>query len=333
MSLVDSGRSDPYLANGSKRELAVRFWYPASLNQDCRAAEYTSPAVWRYFSELLGVQPFHVGANSCWNAPTMDGAHPIVVFTPRYTAIFTDYTFLFEDLASRGYVVVSVAHTYETTGVELRDRNVAKSAFGSHLGNTWRGDKQTVSLATYVRLQDLQFVLNELERLNAQHGGPFAGHLDRSRIAMAGHSLGGLTAYLAVQLDARFKAGIVLDSPVPEASVGATKTAVLLLAVGRKQWDASECRLWSKLNGPRLAVNLRGSEPVALSDWIWLAKDAVETGPMGPEKTMAAVREYVAVFLDTYLRGEPKNPLLTGPSPDYPDAAVIAQEESMCCQP
>ena len=150
---------------------------------------------------------------------------------------------------------------------------------------------------------------------------------------MAGHSLGGLTAYLAVQLDARFKAGIVLDSPVPEAAIGATKTAVLLLAAGRKQWDASECRLWSKLNGPRLAVNLRGSEPMALSDWIWLAKDAVETGPMGPEKTMAAVREYVAVFLDTYLRGEPKNPLLTGPSPDYPDAAVIAQEESMCCQP
>jgi pimeloyl-ACP methyl ester carboxylesterase len=330
MSLLDSGRSDPYLANGSERGLAVRFWYPASLNQDCRAAQYTSPAVWRYFSELLEVQPFHVTTNSYWNAPVMDGAHSVVVFTPGYTATFTDYTFLFEDLASRGYVVASVAHTYETTGVELRD---AKSVFGSHLGKTWRGAKQTVPFATYVRLQDLQFALNELERLNAEHGGPFAGHLDLSRIAMAGHSLGGLTAYLAVQLDARFRAGIVLDSPVPEAAVGATKTPVLLLAAGRKQWDANECRLWSNLNGPRLAVNLQGSEHVALSDWIWLAKDAIEAGPMGPEKTMAAVREYVAAFLDTYLRGEPMNPLLTRPSPDYPHAAVITQEQSMCNQP
>jgi pimeloyl-ACP methyl ester carboxylesterase len=173
-----------------------------------------------------------------------------------------------------------------------------------------------------VRLQDLQFVLNELERWNAQHGGPFASHLDLSRIAVAGHALGGLTAYVAVQLDARFKAGIVLDGPVPEAAVGATKTPVLLLAAGRKQWDANARRLWSNLHGPRLAVNLEDSEQVALSDWIWLARDAIETGPMGPEKTIAAVREYIAAFLDTYLRGEAINPLLTRPSPDYPDAAV-----------
>ena len=333
MSLLDSGRSDPYLVNGTKRELAVRFWYPASLNAACKPAEYTSPAVWEYFSQLIEVRPFQVATNSCLNAPVTEGAHPVVIFTPGYTATFTDYTFLFEDLASRGYVVASVAHTYETTAVELRDGNLAKSIFGSHLGNTWRGDERTVSFATYVRLQDLEFVLNELERLNAQHSGPFADHLDVSRIAMAGHSLGGLTAYLAVQLDARFKAGIVLDSPVPEAAVSATKTPVLLLAAGRKQWDASECRLWSDLKGPRLAVNLQGSEHVALSDWIWLVKDAIETGPMGPEKTMTAVREYIAAFLDTYLRGEPMNPLLTGPSPDYADAAVIAQEQSMCRQP
>jgi hypothetical protein len=103
-----------------------------------------------------------------------------------------------------------------------------------------------------------------------------------------------------------------------------------MLGAGRGQWNATECHLWNNLQGPRLAVNLRGTEHVAFSDWIWLTKDAVETGRMGPEKTMAAMRDYVAGFLDANLRGEPTDPLLTGPSPNYPDAEVITQEQSLC---
>jgi hypothetical protein len=72
---------------------------------------------------------------------------------------------------------------------------------------------------------------------------------------------------------------------------------------------------------------------VALSDWIWLAKDAIETGPMGPEKTMAAVRHYVTAFLDANLRGKASDALLTGPSSDYPDAVVTTQEQPLCQQP
>ena len=55
MDLVDSTRDDPFLADGTKRELLVRFWYPASLDQGCEPAEYTSPAVWSYFSQLAEI--------------------------------------------------------------------------------------------------------------------------------------------------------------------------------------------------------------------------------------------------------------------------------------
>src|SRR5207253_10409256 len=48
MHLVDSDRADPYLANGTRRELLVRFWYPASLSESCQRAPYTSPAIWNY---------------------------------------------------------------------------------------------------------------------------------------------------------------------------------------------------------------------------------------------------------------------------------------------
>ena len=139
MDLVDSRRDDPFLADGTKRELLVRFWYPASIDQGCELAEYTSPTVWRYFSQLTEFPLPDVKTNSCQDAPAIGGVHPVIVFTHGYTGTFTDYTFLFEDLASRGYVVASVDHTYEATAVEFPDGRLVKSVFGSHLAeSTWR---------------------------------------------------------------------------------------------------------------------------------------------------------------------------------------------------
>ena len=330
LDLTDTTRDDPYLNGGVKREIAVRLWYPASPSQPCRPAEYTSPAVWEYFSQLTNVRPFQVITNSCWNAQIADAPHPVVVFTPGYTATFTDYTFLLEDLASRGYVVVSVDHTYEATAVEFPDGRLAKSVLGSHLGNTWRGDETTFSSATQVRLQDFEFVLNELGRLNAQPGGPFVSRLDMSKVAIAGHSMGGMAALLSLRLEARFQAGVILDSPVPEALASGTNKPLFILAAGRSQWDAGECRLWKNLLGPRLAANFAGTEHAAFSDWIWLANTAIEAGPMGPEKAMAAVRDYVAAFLDASLRQESPKKLLTGPSPDYPGVTLTTQQQSLC---
>jgi hypothetical protein len=100
--------------------------------------------------------------------------------------------------------------------------------------------------------------------------------------------------------------------------------------MGREQWSDEECRFWSNLRGPRFAVNLKGAEHVTPTDAVWLAEGAIKTGPMGLEKTIAAVRDYIAAFLDTNLRNKPFDPLLTGPSSDYPDAEVTTQKQSLC---
>jgi predicted dienelactone hydrolase len=328
--LVDPTHNDPYLANGRKRELLVRFWYPASLEQGCVPAEYTSPKVWSYFSTLMGIPAPKVEANSCQDAPIADGVHPVVVFTPGYTGTFTDYTFLLEDLASRGYVVASVDHTYEATAVEFPDGRLVRGVLGSHLDNTWRLDGKTLSLAVSVRAGDLKFVVDELERLSAVGDGPFAGKLDISRIALMGHSLGGLTALSSLQQEPRFGAGILLDGELTDESVTGTDKAVLILAMGRKRWSEEECKLWDNLRGARLAVNLKDAEHVTSTDAVWLAKGAIRTGTMGTDKTIAAVRDYIAAFLDANLQGRTAARLLTGPSSDYPDAAVTTQKQLLC---
>jgi dienelactone hydrolase len=333
MRLVDSSREDPFLENGTKRELMVRFWYPARLDGNCTQAQYTPPAVWSYFSQLMRLPLPSVTTNSCLKAPIEDGLHPVVVFTHGYTGTFTDYTFLFEDLASRGYVVASVDHTYEATAVQFPDGRFMHSGFGSHLGNKMLEDDASLAFALSVRLDDLRFVAADLDRINRSLSSPFRGRLDVNRMAIAGHSMGGLAASLASDREARFKAAIVVDvhdGNIPDAVVGTTQTPVFIFATGRERWTENECKLWDNLRGPRLAVNLEGSEHLTPTDAVWLAKGAVKTGTMGPEKAIAAVRDYVAAFLDVHLQVKNFDPLLSGPSLQYPDAFVVPQEKSLC---
>jgi dienelactone hydrolase len=331
LDLVDSSRDDPFLSDGGKRELLVRLWYPASLTQDCKPAEYTSPEVWSYFSQLVGLPLPQVTTHSCADAPVTVGTHPVVVFTPGYTGTSTDYTFLFEDLASRGYVVASVNHTYEATAVEFPDGRFVKSVVGSHLAaDLLPTDNETMDKVVSARLNDLKFVFDELGRLNSRAGSPFAGSLDTKHIAVAGHSLGGLTALLAVEEEPRFSAGIVIDGDIPDRLVKATKTPVLILTMGRERWSNEECELWDNLTGPRLAVNLPGAEHLTPTDAAWLTNGAIKTGTIGLDQTVAALRSYIADFLDNTLPGAPKPPALTGTSSAYPAAVVVQQQQALC---
>jgi hypothetical protein len=226
-------------------------------------------------------------------------------------------------------VVASVDHTFEATAVEFPDGRLVQSVFGSYLANSMRADEDAMEFAVSVRLNDLKFVVNALELLNAGNNSLFAGKLDLSRLALAGHSLGGLTTILGVEQESRFRAGVVLDGVMPNFLLSGTETPMLLLAAGRDTWSPEENRFWNGLRGPRVAVNLRGAEHVTPSDAVWLAIGAIKTGTMGPDKTIAAVREYAAAFLDTHLLGKPLDPLLTGPSSEFPDATVTTGKESL----
>ncbi len=327
MQVTDAERVDPFVADGSKRQLMLRFWYPATPGSACPRAEYTTPAVWSYFAELTGVRLPRVMTHSCLDAPVAQAAFPIVIFSPGLTATFTDYTFLFEDLASRGYIVVSVDHTHEATAVAFADGRMAKSFYGSHLTRIEGLDERALAVTESARLGDVQLILDELQRLNVRRDSAFAAHLDTAAIAIAGHSLGGLTALQALESDPRIRAAIVMEGVMPDAAFTETDRPVLLLDAGREQWVADERALWSKLRGPRLAVNLRNSEHLTPSDAVWLAHGAVRTGSMSPEVAIAAMRNYVAAFLDAYLQGRPPDRLLTQRSPDYPDAEITLRQQ------
>jgi pimeloyl-ACP methyl ester carboxylesterase len=335
LHLQDTSRSNPFAADGSKRVLVVRFWYPSAANADCQLAEYASPKVWAYVSQVSGFPLPRVTTHSCLNAPVEQGTHPLVVFSHGYTGTFTDSTFLFEDLASRGYGVVSTAHTYESTVVEFPDGRLIKSAFGSYLrGNTLRTDEQSLKLARSIRLADLKFIIDELERLNRAYG-LFAGKLDIARVGVMGHSLGGEVALSSLQRDQRLRAAVLLDAPIISEDVVGTVKPVLVVAAGRERWSEQECTLWSNLLGPHLAVNLLRADHLTPTDAVWLFKDLqgfIPSGTVSAENNVALLRSLVAGFLDGNLRGVTGNALLNGALSGAQDTLVTRDNQVLCHQ-
>jgi hypothetical protein len=142
-----------------------------------------------------------------------------------------------------------------------------------------------------------------------------------------------LTAILGLAAVPRFEAAVVIDGVLQDGLKHDIQTPVLMLTAGSQDRSANLCRLGSHLRGPQFVVNFPGAEHVTPSDAVWLAKGAIKTGNMGPEKTIAALREYIAAFLDANVRGEPPSPRMIGLSSDYPDSHVTTHAQFACSNP
>lgn len=113
---------------------------------------------------------------------------------------------------------MSVYHPYSNGITVFPDgRVVLQYEAGSHaefsLGREFVTDssvKQEGEDVDSVWVRDVQFVLNQLERLDADDD-LLAGRMDLSRVGIFGHSFGGATAIRTVQIDPRFRAGINMD--------------------------------------------------------------------------------------------------------------------------
>jgi Platelet-activating factor acetylhydrolase, isoform II len=129
--LTDTARPDPWAAGVSVRELMVSVWYPAAPSDGPRA-RYMTPAE----SELqltsrgiTGVPPdalSTVRTNAVLDATPAGRQRllPLVVLSPGFTNPRGVLTGLAEDLASHGYVVAGIDHTYESFATAFPDGRV-----------------------------------------------------------------------------------------------------------------------------------------------------------------------------------------------------------------
>ena len=129
--LKDVSRPDPWAAGVSARELMVSLWYPATPS-DGRRARYMTPAesgLQLTSRGITGVPPdalSTVRTNAVTDAAPAGRPRglPLVVLSPGFTSSRSTLTALAEDLASHGYVVAGIDHTYESFGTAFPDGRV-----------------------------------------------------------------------------------------------------------------------------------------------------------------------------------------------------------------
>ena len=100
--------------------------------------------------------------------------YPLVLISHGYPGNRFLMSHLAENLATKGYVAVSIDHTDSL----YHD----KAAFGSTLVN---------------RPLDQMFVLNEMDRLSKDENSPLAGLIDTNRTGLIGYSMGGYGAIIS----------------------------------------------------------------------------------------------------------------------------------------
>lgn len=331
LHLVDGSRSDPLAPSPRDRELMVQLWYPTVRAVAGHRAAYLPLSVSGLYAQFLNAAgdtayPADLLAfptNSFRDVPVAPGAHrPVVLFSPGYGNNAALYTALHEELASRGYIVAGIDHTFDTAAVEFPGGRVESQ----------RPDLPVDDVLRAVRVADTRFVLDSLSVL-AAGGNPDAEHrqlpagigraLDLTRVAAFGHSLGSPTVISAIHQDRRIDAGAALDgNPLGTASLNRP-----FLLMGnqnhRRADDPDWAAFYDRLRGPRLHIVIDGAEHADLSD-IAVFKATIdlsalfETGPIDGNRTVNIERAYLAAWLDKALFGRP-SPLLRGESPLYPE--------------
>ncbi|WP_237047862.1 alpha/beta hydrolase family protein [Lentzea guizhouensis] len=316
LHLVDEDRADPWVPTGP-RELMVSVWYPAAAARGDRVP-YATAEESRLLLNLYGITGVPSDALTKVRTHARAGAPPLrprdrlplVVLSPGLAFPRWTLTTLAEDLASRGYVVVGVDHTYEGAAVTFPDGRVAECVVC--VGGT------SGALITASRASDISFVL---DRVLAK----YRGLIDPHRIAVAGHSLGGAAAARTMLADSRVNAGLNLDGSFQPALAQDLSRPFLMVSAedrspGRRpDWDQT----WPHLTGWRRWLHVPDTGHSSLSDVSvigeWLGLPAEQ---LPGTRVVEIMRTYVAAFVDLHLRGHPQ-PLLDSPSPQFPEVHFV----------
>lgn len=253
--VIDKNRIGILGANSSDvRRLLVRVWYPAENTEGLDNRPYISEAESKAFAKAIDSGGYffqhlkHVKTNTFENAPIVkleqNSLFPVVVYSHGYMSFAGQNTALMEELASNGYIVYSIQHTYEAlptvfpngdvimpsinnstqggAGVEL-SAEAKKSYIGKTLEERFEGrirkreeaiakGSQIETISAQVWLEDREHVLNELDKGNVpNHVAPIVNASDFKRTAHLGMSFGGSAASAFCMTDSRCSVAINLD--------------------------------------------------------------------------------------------------------------------------
>lgn len=321
------------------RELMGQTWYPAAPETPKKLLPYDVRS-WKEAFHKSGIPDFlltgldNIFTHAMLNAPLVDQEvkFPVVIVDHGIGGVgLAAYIALCEDLASHGYFVIGVNHTYAMQLATFPDGRVARNMI------TWDSLKRPErvplrNIEQEVWIEDIQFVLDKLENLN-RYDEQFKGKLDLEHIGMVGHSFGGSTAAQLCRLEPRIKAGINLDGALQgKRPIAPFDKPFMVVMATRGQQAATENReLFNNLAQNSYYVTVDGTDHSSFCDEVLLVKRAIlfellnkmvnGLGLLDGYKAHEITQALVVDFFDKYLRQEP-SVLLDVQDKKYKEVAI-----------
>ncbi len=355
------------------REVAVKIWYPAeklSCKNRAPYIEYArerkrtlperSPLPPRFFAKVAPVK-----SNSFYDAAISETQehYPIILFSHAYGAGINANSILLEELASHGYISVSIGHAYETShfiteegSIKVFDpANPELLLRAAERQNTFELQRQINDTAENEELSsiiaqlmaarpktmeslaiwtaDIAFIIDKLHELDRSPGLLFR-KLDLGKIGVVGHSFGGAAAGQACLVDQRCKAGVNLDG----LQIGGMLEKPLDRPFMFMHHDNKNARnkkpnkvFYAQANSAAYLLLIEGTSHFNFSDLSMpfyselLASPPGFIGSIDGYRALIILNVYVRAFFDKHLRDR-NVALLDGPSPDYPEVEISVKK-------
>ncbi|RUT35780.1 dienelactone hydrolase [Paenibacillus zeisoli] len=220
--LLDSNRKEIFGSGADgKRDLMVQVWYPAQAGTGKYAAFIPDTKILPYMAAQYGLPGFtfqylkYVSSHAYSEAEVNSAqtSYPLILANPGNGSSRFLHTSQAENLASHGYIVAVIDHTYNTFATEFSDGRITTSTTDDLFSpdddyRTSRGNRDKLGK---VLTDDVSFVLDQFKLIQSgKVPSHLKGKIDLGHVGIFGHSIGGATAYDA-SYDPRISAGIDLD--------------------------------------------------------------------------------------------------------------------------
>ncbi len=339
--LIDGHREELYGEHpATNRKFRIQLWYPTEDITGLERIPWKEDGVIvpRGLMQSFKV-PFFImdhttlnNSNSYKNAPLRAGSDPlpIVVMSHGWTGFRNLHSDIGELLASFGYMVIGVDHSYGSVGLVFED---GEEVWGDPEALPERGTNDdfdsyaTALVHTYA--EDSRYVLDHLEDLNtgrlteetydfgdsllSETNDLFEDQLDLNRIGVFGHSTGGGGVVELSLTDNRVKAVVGMDPWVEP--IGATMLeegmSVPTMFFRSTQWTGGINDGFVKIlatneeYSPRI-YEIQGSKHQDFT-MIYLYGSATGliglTGELPGNESAAIQQDFIKQFFDTHLKG------------------------------
>ncbi|KAM3533081.1 hypothetical protein MY4038_003612 [Beauveria bassiana] len=287
--LTDHARQDPYASTPQSRRVPVSAYLPVSAPcSNKQTLPYMTPAVAAHYGQTAA----EIGLpNDSFAKLTMEycslekpcgddkkrttrKSFPLVLYDTGLGIARSLYGAKARDLASQGYIVVTVDHPYDADIIEFPDGSVVKSI-------EFNATEPEIIKFLEVRAQDLSFVLSQLHSNHTARRHILAQYpytIDFSRTAAVGHSLGGVASILLADRSSSssssssrrpvVRGAVNMDGGVrgPLLTAGTSAPTMQFGTAGHARTDPSWNVFWPRLRGPAAEIALANSTHGTFND-------------------------------------------------------------------